>query len=43
MIHRYVRDNVHELTIMQVVLYDQMYIFIVSLGPNVFGDQCNHA
>jgi len=43
MVHRYVQNNRHRLTIIRVFLYGQMFIFIVSLGSNGFCDRHNHS
>jgi hypothetical protein len=43
MVHRYLRDNGHGFTIIQVVLYDQIFIFIVNHGSNGCYDRRNHA
>jgi hypothetical protein len=42
MIHQYVQDNGHMLTITQVVLYGQMFVVIDNLGSNDFRRH-NHA
>jgi hypothetical protein len=34
MVHWYVRDNEHGLTIIQVVLYGQRFVVMVDLGSN---------
>jgi hypothetical protein len=43
MVHQYVRDNDHELTIIHVIFYGQKFIFMVSLGSNGSCDRRNYA